>query len=625
MTPKVRSVLHYVKNAAVLAGAYFAVELLSYCLLKPGEWFPLAFGALWALLLTAIVLCLPRKAARIVFGITYYFYLAWALAQVGYYSVFGRMLWLQDIFYAGEGAAFLGDILGAFPALWWAGGIGLVLLGGVLIWQFPKQAPRLGYRITGLFLVLSCIISLFILPQVVFLKDKSIWGTRSEYAQSSSYRANYNTMYDAKNVYNICGIYQLTLRDVWKHQLYPLTPAYLMEQSAQKTQIDEYFAQRGEKQTNEMTGLFAGKNVVFVLMESMDDWLITPEDTPTIYKMMQEGINFTDFYTPGYGTARTINSEFCSNTGIYLPTNGQYVFNYVTNSFNQSIANQATANGYTAEVFHYNSPDFYSRGVFEPAMGYRQYNCYEDYETDTNKLYDDCLLFDIPELNDLFFREGRTFNTIITRSAHLSYVYREVLSYYALKQYPEYRGKYGSEEEDCARVKAKLVDDLFARLLSELEAHGQLENTVIMAITDHYTYGYLNMDELYTHSGVDDPLLLEKTPCFVWSVDCPSVEVTKTLNTADFVPTMLNLMGINSPYSYLGQDAFDPAYEGYALFPNGSWISDGVVYSTGSGTPKILQNTKNKQLTDDYVARMAKTTAQFIHISNLLLTADYYK
>ena len=38
---------------------------------------------------------------------------------------------------------------------------------------------------------------------------------------------------------------------------------------------------------------------------------------------------------------------------------------------------------------------------------------YADYETDENKLYDDNLLFDIPELNELFFREGKTFNTII--------------------------------------------------------------------------------------------------------------------------------------------------------------------------------------------------------------------
>ena len=378
-----------------------------------------------------------------------------------------------------------------------------------------------------------------------------------------------------------------------------------------------------------MTGFFEGKNVIFVLMESMDDWMITPEDTPTLYKMQQEGINFTNFYTPGYGTARTINSEFCVNTGIYLPTNGNYVFDYVTNDFSQSIASQATANGYTAEVFHYNSPDFYSRGAFEPAMGYHQYNCYEDYESDKDRLYDDCLLFDIPELNDLFFREGKTFNTfntIITRSAHLSYVYNEVLSYYALKQYPEYRGKYGSQEEDCARVKAKLVDDLFARLLQALEAHDQLENTVILCVTDHYTYGYKNMEELYALSGVEHTLLLEKTPCFVWSADCQPMTVDKTLNTSDFVPTMLNLLGYHSPYHYLGQDAFDADYVGYALFPDGSWISQGVACRVSAGgQTTIIGNRDGLPVTEEWIQQMAKRSADHIRISNLLLTSDYYQ
>mgnify|MGYP002511321404 CR=1 FL=1 len=358
-----------------------------------------------------------------------------------------------------------------------------------------------------------------------------------------------------------------------------------------------------------------------VLMESMDDWMITEQDTPTISKMASEGINFTNFYTPGYGTARTLNSEFCMNTGIYLPTTGRYVFNYVTNAFNQSIASQMTANGYSSYVFHYNDPDFYSRGVFEPAMGYADYVCYADYKNEKNALYSDTLLFDLPEVKDLFFREGQTFNTIITRSAHLSYKYNEVLSHYALKQYPQYKGLYGSEEEDCARVKAKLVDDMFARLLDELEAAGQLENTVIIAMTDHYTYGYKNMDELYAHSGVEEELLLEKTPCFIWSANGPQVEVTKTLNTSDFLPTVLNLMGIDSPYNYLGQDAFDPNYKGYALFPDGSWICDGVAYQDG----KILMNLQNRVVSDEEIAEMAQLSEEYRNISNLLLTADYYQ
>lgn len=615
----------FLKRLLPLAGAYFLVEGLAALLLRPEDLTCLGFGAAWAFGLAAIALLLPRLVGQIWFGLSYFFYLVWTLAQTGYYSIFSRMLWLPDIFYAGEGAAYIGDVLSGFPVLWWVGGVLLLALGGILVWRFPKNSSGLLSRIPYLTVAVICLAVLFLLPEMVFLKDKGIWGTRSEYAQSSSYRATYNTMYDARKVYDICGVYQLTFRDVWVHEVYPLTPAYRLAMQEQREEINEYFAQRGEHTENEMTGMFRDKHVVLVLMESMDDWMITQEDTPTLYRMMEQGINFADFYTPGYGTARTINSEFCVNTGIYLPTNGNYVFDYVNNGFNQSFAFQAVENGYTAEVFHYNSPDFYSRGAFEPAMGYHAYNGYGDYVTDDKALYDECLLFEIPELEELFFREGKTFNTIITRSAHLSYVYNEVLSNYALKQYPQYRGKYGGQEEDCARVKAKLVDDLFARLLQELETHGRLEDTVIIGVTDHYTYGYKNTQELYELSGVDHPLLLEKTPCFVWTADCAPLTVEKTLNTADFLPTMLNLVGFDSPYSYLGQDAFDPAYEGYALFPDGSWINRGVVCSISSAGAKIIQNPNNVEITEDYLEEMEIKVQKNIQISNLLLTADYYQ
>lgn len=619
------TVLRYVVRLLILAAAYYLVELLAALILKPQAWSAYVFSVLWSLLLAGVALVLPRLAGKIWFGVTYGFFLLWTLAETAYHSVFNRMMWLGDIVYAGEGAGFLGDVLASFPAAWWIGAPLLIALGVILIKYFPEPCKNIWLRCSYGLVAVVAVVMLTLMPEWVFLRDLDVWGTRSEYGQANSYRATYTTMYDAAKVYNICGMYQLTYRDVWVHALYPLTPAYREEMEEQVQGIEDYFADRKTGEANDMTGIFEGKNVVLVLMESMDDWMVTQEDTPTLLQMMEEGITFSNFYTPGYGTARTINSEFCMNTGIYLPTNGKYVFNYVTNDFSQSFASQMTDNGYTAEVFHYNTPDFYSRGVFEPAMGYRSYNCYEDYEKDKDRLYDDELLFDIPELNDLFFREGPTFNTIITRSAHLSYVYNEVLSYWALKQYPEYKGMYGSEEEDCARLKAKLIDLMFERLLEELEEKGQLENTVIIGMTDHYTYGYKNMDELYALSGVEDVLLLEKTPCFVWSYEGERQVVDKTLNTADFLPTMLNLLGIQSPYSYLGQDAFDPNYPGYALFPDGSWIADGVVCKvSASGEPQILENRNNVDVTQELLDEMDEKVHDFIRISNLLLTSDYY-
>ncbi len=165
------------------------------------------------------------------------------------------------------------------------------------------------------------------------------------------------------------------------------------------------------------------------------------------------------------------------NTGSFLSSQGGYAFDYITNTYRQSLASLLTQEGYSAKTFHYNDPSFYSRGSVLPAMGYSEYVCYGDYigADEEDLLYDDQLLFDNPGLNAEFFREGQpTLNFIITRSAHLSYKYNEVLSYWALKKYPEFRGLTGNEETDCAYLKARLVDDLFARLLQELEDKGSL-------------------------------------------------------------------------------------------------------------------------------------------------------
>ncbi len=606
--------------------SYFLVEVFASLILHPDTVINLGFGCLWACILTAITIALPTLAGRIFYGVTYYFIALWTIGQTGYYQFFRKLMWLSDMFYAGEGADYLDSILIGFTPVFWFGAVVLIAMGVLCIWQMPKwNKDWQSYLACGITLALS-ITGLVFLPELVFIRDLTVWGTQSDYMQSTSYRATYNTMYDAKRVYDICGIYQLTMRDIWKHELYPLTPAYRANQRDEAQEVKTYFDQRDDHQDNEMTGIFEGKNVVMVLMESMDDWVITPEDTPTLHKLMQEGINFTNFYTPGYGTVRTFNTEFCVNTGIFLPTMGNYAFDYVTNHYNESMANLLTEEGYHALTFHYNSPDFYSRGVFEPSMGYEKYVSFEDYTDKDDDLFNDSYFFENDELREQFFRDGKTFNFYITRSAHLSYVYNEVLSHYALKQYPEYKGRFGHEEIDCIRVKAKLVDDMFANLIQELKDRDQLENTVIIAFTDHYSYGFKDVDTMMELSGVDDPLLLEKTPCFIWSADGPKMQVDKTLNTSDLLPTVLNMLGIDSPYDYLGQDAFDPDYEGYALFPDGSWISDGVACrSNPSGNPEIIMNTKNKNLADEYLDRMESIAMSYIRISNLLLTTDYYK
>lgn len=612
--------------------SFLLIEIFALCFLLPeGEkgTFPLTFGLLWSGVISGALLLFPAMAARIVYGIIYFLSAVYAGFQTGYYLLFSEMLWLSDFRYAAEGSDYA-DVLLTYPLFWWLGILGMILQGILILWKFPRWKRNCTKLALSVFVIAASVFGMDFLPERLYENDDKIQYAGSDYGRSQSAQAVYENMFNTHRLYRLCGLHHTLAKDIYKNTIYPLTPSHAREQEQAESIIRDYFSGRKESPDNAMTGILEGKNVVLVLMESMDDWMIG-EHTPTLERLLLEGINFTRFYTPVFGGIRTFNTEFAINTGAFLSSQGGYAFDYVTNAYPQSLANRLREAGYSAKTFHYNDPTFYSRGEFSPAMGYEEYVCYADYVTETdekikkNLLYDDQLLFDNEALKAEFFREGKpTLNFVITRSAHLSYKYNEVLSHWGLKKYPEYRGLTGNEETDCAYLKAKLVDDFFARLLEELEQEGQLENTVIIGVTDHYTYGYKDMDSLLELSGVKEELLLEKTPCFIWSTDLEPLEMEKVLNTADLLPTVLNLLGVKSPYNYIGNDAFDEGYDGFVPFSNGSWIYDDVAYD--SGHKKYIAISGNQQKVSQQLQEQLHDRVQtFIRINNLILDADFYQ
>lgn len=615
----------------------FLVELFGFCFLRAGDSYernqlwPLVFGLLWAVMLSGLIRLLPNLVGRIVYSLVYALMLVYAGGETGYYQMFDEMMWVSEFQYASEGSDYF-DVLLSYPTSFFLWLAGLGTLGIVNVLKFPVWGRFSLHSVFAGLLAALCGVGAFLLPELVFLNDKTIQYAGSDYGRAQSAEAAYDNMFNVHRLYQVCGLYQTAVKDIYANVIFPITPGYASAQAKGQEEVHHYMQQNGkfDRTANEMTGVFAGKNVVLVLMESMDDWLIG-SNTPTIQRLMDEGITFTNFYTPPYGGIRTFNTEFCINTGTFLSSAGGYAFDYVTNDFYQALPFQATQEeyGYSARTFHYNDPSFYSRDVFSLAMGYEEYVCFADYVTGDekevkNQLYDDKLLFDNQKLNDAFFREEKFFNFIITRSAHLSYKYNEVLSYWGLKQYPQYRGLTGNEELDCAYLKAKLVDDMFARLLEELESQGQLDNTVIVGITDHYTYGFKDTETLLEVSGVDDEIWLEKTPCFIWSYGMEPMKVEKTLNTADLLPTVMNMLGMETEIPYMGSDAFDPNYRGFVPFSDGSWICKDAAYN--ASTEEMLYRTSDTQpVTEEFQTEMMEKVQEFTRINNLILETNYYE
>ena len=72
------------------------------------------------------------------------------------------------------------------------------------------------------------------------------------------------------------GLYQYTVRGAVV-TIWPQTTA----DTGRIAELDAYYAAHPKQAADTpMTGAFAGKNLIFIMMESMDDWLVTPESRP---------------------------------------------------------------------------------------------------------------------------------------------------------------------------------------------------------------------------------------------------------------------------------------------------------------------------------------------------------
>lgn len=562
----------------LLPSSFLCVELYLrhgiICTQTYGLWISL----MWSLTLSAILLLLPKNAARVAYGITYYFLAAFAVVQIGCHRILGHMIWLSDILHAGEGAEYTGAVFDVLTPRFWLGSAVLLTLGVFVILLMPSFRRRWFSRC-----ILTVLAAATLFGSNAIVKKCTYYDPNSnrDAADATVFRLTtnnygiYSTMYNAEKTFTVCGYYQLLEQNVYRHHIQPLLPSYKRQLASRKKTAKKFLTQHDSTQTNDMTGILKGKNVILVLMETMDDFLVNKETTPTIYQMMNEGINFTNFYTPVYSSIHTFNTEFCVNTGFFLPTSGKSALYYSGNDFSESMPSLFKKRGYSVNAFHYNSPVFYNRGVMLPAIGYDAYNSYEDYIKDSNnpndpQLFDECFMLKNKKLNHLMFGSKHFFDYIITRNAHAPYTYQDAFAKSALKLHPEFKGKYGNEALDVISCKARVMDDMFAKLLKELQKNGQLQNTVIIGFGDHYAYTMKDQSLVMKLSKVDNTYLEMKTPCFIWSYGMKPVTVSKTLNTADLAPTVLNLFREKSGYQYLGQDAFDSNYPGYVVFSDGS-------------------------------------------------------
>ncbi|WP_159431651.1 LTA synthase family protein [Clostridium sp. Marseille-P3244] len=592
--------------------SYFLLDFIlrrtniSYSLLNLYDKIPLFFVLGWCFLLCGIICILPGMIKKIFMGITAGIYSILTIVHGAYINVFDKFFSFSDLSLAGEGIEFLDISYIHIRKIIVACVIISLLLMALGIWLVPgrekntEKKRRIPKILAGLLIMATGLAGIFYSEhQFSDDNDAMAWDA------ATNVSLIYEEFIDTPKCLLMSGLYQYTFRDFCKS--FNLTEH--IEQEEVWKELDEYFANlEYEHNSNEKTGIFQEKYLILIQLENIDQWMLTEENMPNLYALREESIDFVNHYSPAFATGKTFNTEFIVNTGWIPRSTGDSTYIYTKNSYPYSLANLFRNAGYSANSFHGASGTIYNRETAHAIFGYEAYYSYIEMDMDDYTM-------DSQMTNgfDLMIEEEPFFDFIITYSGHGPFSEETSAAQAHLDEVREY-----AEITDATYLaglaQAKETDVFVGNRIQKLEDSGLLADTVLIFYSDHYSYSTIDEELLYELKGTSDSNLLQNTPFFIWSQDAEAEKITKVTNTADILPTLANLFGLDLDYKYcFGYDAFDPEYTGWVVFSDLSWY-DGTIYW------KPAENEEES----DYVKEMSAMINQKINISWDVLDTDYF-
>ncbi len=376
---------------------------------------------------------------------------------------------------------------------------------------------------------------------------------------------------------------------------------------------------------NDYTGLLKGKNLIYIMAESFNGMAVSKELTPTLYKMIHSGLEFTNFYNPTI--ASTIGGETQLLTGLYPAAYGAMQNNPA--DFKLGLANVFGNIGYDTFAYHDWSYTFQGRNKYLAKMGFTNFKgCRNGLEKIMNCAW---LPSDIEMMEATVPEYVNSENPFVvfyaTVSGHGGWSFSS--NKIAQKYKAEVQAQYPDYPSDVQAYIASQIelDKALEKLVDLLEEAGKLDDTVIVLGGDHYPY-MLSEDEkiksFFTKTlGKDLTIGINKSNVIIWNNKLEHKEVTKVMSSIDILPTVYNLFGVEyDSRLIIGKDVFAPG-EGLAMFGNRSWVTDkGTFYSSNSKFTLAEGVTLEDET--EYIKEIKAIVSDKINISQKLVTKNYY-
>lgn len=384
-------------------------------------------------------------------------------------------------------------------------------------------------------------------------------------------------------------------------------------------EISDFLNSKKKHQDNAMTGIFEGKNIIFIQAESFIDAAIDERLTPTLYKMKHEGINVVDFDTPLL-VGSTSDTEFMTNTSIIPNSEGYAIcYKYPYNTFDTTLAKMFNDIGYNTIAYHNNYSTYYNRNVVFPNFGYNQFvDCtglgLEDEQFDSTVL--EILKWIYVETDKPYLAYW------ITYSGHQPYSYNSV----GVNQsdVDKIKNVYPDLNEEYVAYLAKNMDldkslSLFMRELGKV---GKLDDVVFVFFGDHIVKGIdFESNYFYEQTGRENSMSKRYTDLFIYNSVTEPMEYRKVSTVLDILPTIANMWGLDIDYStVLGNDIFDEDYRGF-------YFSDYGIIKTNDFTYDYINDNISIQgnISQDEALKQANELLKVKEIAGKILKSDYFE
>ena len=434
------------------------------------------------------------------------------------------------------------------------------------------------------------------------------------------------------------------------------------EKKSEVLNLHKFFNAQSPSKQHKYTGIFEGKNLIFISLESFCGEFIDPKLTPTLYKMTTTGFVFNNYYNFCWGGS-TSTGEYANLTGLFH-TSASCLKNLDGKYMPFVLGNSLASRGYTIKAYHANTYSYYSRNLAYPALGYPLGTSYlgkgngfeKLVDKDGNGLTKKSGNKDLWPMSDLETAKVTIDQYIDSQPFHVYYMsisghcnYNWSGNDMCKRHRDEVQNLGYNLEEVKAYVAGELeVELMLTYFVERLEEAGILENTVFVLSADHFPYemSTASMAELYklNETGIVNNYDLYRNKLILW---CAGMKETVTVNTPcsqpDILPTVLNLFGIKydsrlmwgtdilASEEFLGEDGKDPIVVCNCLYDSGrglkgsswGWITKYGKYQGSKFTPADGYVWESDKARSSYVKSITAMVNKQSYIK-AVLSNDYY-